>query len=212
MNPLAKPLAVLAMGALALTFAGCTSAENSKPAASSSPTKAVSTASAEAVKLSEWNGVWNNFADVMTKPQYDEGWKAKAENKKKSVEEIKKEGVEKTYKNDQVASLKVEGDKVTFYTKAQDKEAKDSEKSGEGTYTFVKKMDKFAVFHGDAKAPYPVLLLLPAEADEPGKTMVHFHFRYGSDAEELAKKDGWYPTMIKAGTTDAEINAHLGHK
>jgi zinc transport system substrate-binding protein len=63
-------------------------------------------------------------------------------------------------------------------------------------------------FETAEEVPYKHLIILPAEADIPGETMIHFHFRYGSDLDKLLAADGWFATMI---AYDSTMDLLVGH-
>lgn len=44
--------------------------------------------------------------------------------------------------------------------------------------------------------------MMPVHGEEE---LVHFHMRYGKNADELFKKDGWFPTFVKPNSTMDQI-------
>jgi hypothetical protein len=63
-------------------------------------------------------------------------------------------------------------------------------------------------FETTANVPYKHFIILPAEADIPGETMIHFHFRYGNDLDAMLAADGWFATMI---AYDSTMDLLVGH-
>ena len=167
------------------------------------------------VSLANWAGHWNNFAGYLENEGVQEAYAKKAETdaEGKTAEEIKDNYINgETYKCD-IAAMVIEGDEISFYDAAL---TEDAEPTAKATYAFsgmVKDANdrEFAHFEAQGDAPHKAFLLLPAEADVPGETMMHFHFRYGDDAESLLTMDGWYATMIAADSTDALIVGHMTH-
>ena len=173
-------------------------------------------AEAEAdVSLANWAGRWNNFASYFENEGVQEAYAKKAETDEegKTAEEIKDNYINgETYKCD-IPAMVIEGDEIAFYDASLTDDAEPTAKAAYAFMGMVKDANdrEFAHFEAVGDAPYKAFLLLPAEADIPGETMMHFHFRYGDDAESLLAKDGWYATMTAADSTDALIVGHMTH-
>ena len=42
-------------------------------------------------------------------------------------------------------------------------------------------------------------------AINPDEDLVHFHFRYGDDLDEILNKEGWFPTVVSPETTNEQL-------
>lgn len=158
-------------------------------------------APADAKSIADWEGLWNSLDTYLDDEGLAEAYATLAERDGGTAEEVQ-ESFQTRYQSD-IISLKIEGDTVTFYSAVQGAEASDADKIAEATYTYVAEMPtemgfSFHQFAADGESEYPVLLLIEVGEDVPGETMRHFHFRYGSDVDELFAIEGWYPTMVKS--------------
>lgn len=167
------------------------------------------------VSLANWAGKWNNFTGYLSNEGVQEAYQIKADKDGKTLEETKDFYFNGPTYQCEIAAMSIEGDTISFYANPQ-KDGETQEPTATAQYAFqgmVKDANdrEFAHIEAQGDAPYKTLLLLPAEADVPGETMMHFHFRYGDNADELLQKDGWYPTMIASDTTDDLIVGHMTH-
>lgn len=172
-------------------------------------------ASQKADSLETWEGTWNNFSSYFENPGLDEAYKILAEREGKSAAEIKKRYVGgRTYECD-IPAMSIDKGTVVFYSQLRHREGTPSYSNATATakYRFVNMIkDDFdrgwSHFEAVGAAPYKHLLLSLPEADIPGKTMTHFHFRYGNDLSELKAAKGWFPTMT---LYDSDISLLVGH-
>jgi zinc transport system substrate-binding protein len=109
--------------------------------------------------------------------------------------------------------MEIKGNTVVFYKTPQSAAPSDNDIAYTGEYKDLGDVDIngriWRHFQTGLDLPYTHLLLLPAEADAPGKTMMHFHFRYGKDLETLRNAEGWYPTMTLYDSTDDLLINHM---
>lgn len=165
---------------------------------------------ADVVSLADWEGSWNGFSAYLSDPQLEDAYKEVGERDSKPADEVKKD-METKVKAD-FSGLKVEGDTVTFLDGFEDKggkelthasyQFKESRKVEHGGYQL-----EWDVFEAsDPSAAYPVLLMMPVHGEEE---MIHFHMRYGKDADELMAQDDWYPTFVKPSTTLDQIKDEI---
>lgn len=196
---------------LAFSIFGC-AGQQSAPKSQSQNAEAEQSQSAsadkkEAVKdLKGWEGTWNDFSKYLDDEELDSAYAEKAKEAGKSPEDIKKELKERRHSD--FGGLEIKGDTITFLDGFKDKGGKEI---GKVTYKFK---DSKKVQHGgkelewdvfeaeDKDAKYPVLLMMPVHGEEE---LVHFHMRYGKNADELFKKDGWFPTFVKPNSTMDQI-------
>lgn len=210
MNKLSS-LATAGLGlALAFSITACGGQQAQKPAEQSKLAEQSQAASAdkkEAVKdLKGWEGTWNDFSKYLDDEQLKDAYAEKAKDAGKTPEEVKKELKER--RQSEFGGLEIKGDTITFLDGFKDKGGKEIAKV---TYKFkdAKKVEhggkqlEWDIFEAqDKDAKYPVLLLMPVHGEEE---LVHFHMRYGKDADELLKKDGWFPTFVKPNSTMDQI-------
>lgn len=161
--------------------------------------------SSDKVSLSEWEGTWNNMGAYLDQEELQPAFKTVAEKEKKTPEEVKAAYVEK--RKCDFDGLVIEGDKATLLDGFKDKDGKEIE-TVEYEYSATHKVKhgnhdlEWVEFKAKGDAKYPVLLMMPVHGEE---SLTHFHMRYGSNAEELLKKDGWYPTFIKPNSTTEQL-------
>lgn len=188
--------------------------ESSVPDASSGEEE---TSPEVAVSLLDWNGTWNNFANYFDNPGLEIAYQTLSEREENTPEEVKthyKEG--DTYKCE-IAAMAIDGDTITVYTQAQEAEGDGDNIEFSAAYTYTGQMEdandrSWAHFETTEDVPQTHFLMLPAEADDPGKTMMHFHFRYGIDPNEMIAQDGWYATMIAYDSTDDLLVGHMTYE
>lgn len=197
--------------ALAATIAGCSGPEAKKPETQSQATQSQMQSQASDTKDAEktlkgWEGTWNNFVNYLDDKELDSAYAEKAKEAGKAPEDIKNELKER--RAAEFAGLEIKGDTISFLDGFKDKGGKETTKA---TYKFVKshkvqhggKELEWDVFEAQEKdAKYPVLLLMPVHGEEE---LVHFHMRFGANADELLKKDGWFPTFVKPESTMDQI-------
>jgi zinc transport system substrate-binding protein len=162
--------------------------------------------------LSDWTGTWNNFASYFDKPGIVQAYEILAGRESKLPEDIKTRYVDgSTYKCD-IAAMEIQGDTITFYSKPQVVTGAVSNIAYKAQYTYKGEESAQNIawkhFETSANVPYKHLMILSAEADIPGETMIHFHFRYGDDLNKLLAADGWFATMI---AYDSTIDLLVGH-
>ena len=51
-------------------------------------------------------------------------------------------------------------------------------------------------------APYKYLTLMKID---PNEDLLHFHFRYGDDLDEILDKEDWFPTVVSPQTTNEQL-------
>lgn len=163
--------------------------------------------------LSNWSGTWNNFYTYLEDPGLEEAYATLAEREGKTAAEVKARYLEEKTYQCEIPSLQIDEESITFYNKTQSKEGSKEDIEATAEYTYAGEVtDDFdrtwAHFKAEGEAPYKNLFLLPAESDDPGNTMLHFHFRYGDHVEELKSAEGWYATMVKY---DSSISLLAGH-
>lgn len=172
-------------------------------------------ASQKADSLETWQGTWRDFSSHFENPGLGEAYKILAEREGKTTAEIKDRYVSGRTYQCTIPAMTIKGDAVTFnfYGKAEWRADSPSEASVTAKYKFVGEIkDNFdrswSHFETTDASPYKHLLLNLPEADIPGKTMMHFHFRYGNDLNELKAAKGWFPTMTLYGS---DLSLLVGH-
>jgi zinc transport system substrate-binding protein len=165
--------------------------------------------------LAAWVGGWNNFYSYLNRPALEEAYSAIAAKEDKTSAEIKQRYLTGPTYQCEIAAMGIQGDTITFYTAPWTTAGSTPGAAYKADYRDRGNVDiggrNWRHFETAANIPYKHLLLLPAEADVPGRTMVHFHFRYGSDLEAMKNAEGWYATMIAWDSTDALIIGHMTH-
>jgi zinc transport system substrate-binding protein len=186
-------------GVFALALAGCASA----------PQGGVPSAAAS---FGAWTGTWNNFYSYFENPALNEAYAVLAQKEGKTPEEIKDRYISGPTYQCEIAAMGITGDTVTFYRAPQTSAGSSSGIAYKAAYQDGGNVDingrPWRHFFTAADIPYKHLLLLPAEADEPGVTMVHFHFRYGTDLETIKAAENWYATMT---AFDSPIEFLINH-
>lgn len=172
-------------------------------------------ASQKADSLKTWQGIWENFSSSFYEPGLQEAYAILAEREGKTATEIRERYVDGRTYECRIPAMIINGDTVTFnfYNKAEWRANSPSKSSVTANYKFVGEIkDDFgrgwSHFEATGATPYKHLLLNLPEADIPGKTMMHFHFRYGNDLSELKAAKGWFPTMTLYGS---DISLLVGH-
>lgn len=106
------------------------------------------------------------------------------------------------------AGLIIDADKVTFLDNFPEKDGKTI---GEGTYKFSKTEEQMLGEHKitwnifeatNEDAPYKYLTLMKID---PNEDLLHFHFRYGNDLDEILNKESWFPTVVSPQTTNEQL-------
>lgn len=165
-------------------------------------------ASQKTDRLETWQGTWENFYSSFYEPGLEEAYKILAERGGKTAAEIRERYMDGRTYQCSIPAMIIQGDTVTF---------KFPSKAGTSNVTAKYKFageikDNFdrgwSHFETADAAPYKHLLFNLPEADVPGKTMMHFHFRYGNDLNELKAAKGWFPTMVLHGS---DISLLVGH-
>jgi zinc transport system substrate-binding protein len=164
--------------------------------------------------LSDWTGTWNNFSSYFENPGIAKAYEILAEREGKSPEEIKaRYAAGPTYQCD-IAAMEIQGDAITFYSKTQYVAGAASNIAAKATYVYKGEVStnggnvKWKHFETSDTVPYKHFMALPAEADIPGETMIHFHFRYGDDLDKMLAAEGWFATMI---AYDSVMDLLIGH-
>ena len=201
-------LSVLICSVLLLQGCGTsTEQETDQGASQSTEQKQATEGTAEdSVSLSDWDGTWNNLGAYLNDADVQTGFETLAKKENKDVAAAKAEYIEK--RKADFNAMVVNGNTITFLDNFEDKDGKEIAKA---EYEFV---DKHKAKHGeeelewdvfkakDADAKYPVLLMMPVHGEEE---LIHFHMRYGKDAESLLNNNDWYPTFIKPSSTKDQI-------
>jgi Zn/Cd-binding protein ZinT len=191
-------LYALVIGVLVTGLSGCASAPRGGTSA-----------------LDAWAGTWNNFYSYFERPALSRAYAVLAEKEGKTPEEIKKRYIEGQTYRCEIAAMGITGNEIRFYNASQCSANATDGVVYKGTYRDMGDVDingrVWRYFQTSAGIPYVHLLLLPAEADEPGKTMKHFHFRYGKDLETIKNAEGWYATMTLYDSTDDLLIGHMTH-
>ncbi|ERL11804.1 YodA lipocalin-like domain protein [Coriobacteriaceae bacterium BV3Ac1] len=199
--------------AATLVLTGC--ADNNTPtpagsAGSSAGSASSSQSATQTVSLSDWAGSWNGFSAYLSNPELDSTFKEVGERDKKSADEVKKDFSAKVKAD--FDGLKIEGDTVTFLDGFEDKGGKELTHA-EYHFKEARKVEhgghqlEWDIFEAsDPQAEYPVLLMMPVHGEEE---MVHFHMRYGKNADELMAAADWYPTFVKPNTTLEQVKGEI---
>jgi zinc transport system substrate-binding protein len=166
--------------------------------------------------LADWTGTWNNFSSYFENPGIVRAYEILAEREGSSSDDVKARYVTgTTYKCD-IAAMDIQGDTITFYSELQFVNGAASGVTYKATYVDKGevstnsggRVSSWRHFETSDNVPYKHFMFLPAEADIPGETMIHFHFRYGSDLDTILAADGWYATMI---AYDSTMDLLVGH-
>jgi zinc transport system substrate-binding protein len=167
--------------------------------------------------LSDWTGTWNNFSSYFDNPGIVRAYEILAERESKSPDDVKSRYVTGTMYKCDIAAMRIQGDVITFYTEKQcvteatskiAYTARFAYKGDVSTSNATGRVWKWKHFETNDNVPYKHFIILPAEADIPGETMIHFHFRYGNDLNQLLATDGWFATMI---AYDSTMDLLVGH-
>lgn len=171
---------------------------------------------AEGKSLKDWEGTWNSFSTYFDEPELEKAYQIKAGREGKSADDVRGYYVKgNTYRCD-IKAMGIKGDKVVFYNKAQQGSSPDGDAAVTAKYKPAGEIrDNFnrAWWHFEAvgTAPYKHLFLSQPETDEPGKTMRHFHFRYGDNIEAMKNAKGWFPTMTPFNSAVSLVAAHIAY-
>ncbi|MDO5732762.1 MAG: ZinT/AdcA family metal-binding protein [Eubacteriales bacterium] len=167
----------------------------------------------EDVNLKEWDGFWNNMGAYLKSDELKSAFETLAQNEGKSVEEARI-----AYKLKRAAAfdgIEFNGEEgtIAFYDGFKDDANVDPLSKAHYSYK-----ESYKVKHGnfdlewhvftteDEGALYPVVVLMGVHGEE---VLTHFHMRYGDDAVELLKKDGWFPTFVKPESTFDQLAAEI---
>jgi zinc transport system substrate-binding protein len=166
--------------------------------------------------LSDWTGTWNNFSAYFENPGITRAYEILAEREGKTPADIKTRYAGTMYKCD-IAAMGIQGDTITVYNKIQPVAGAASDIAYKARYVYKGEVSTsnaagrvwtWKHFETIADVPYKHFMILPAEADIPGETMIHFHFRYGNDLDAMLAADGWFATMI---AYDSTMDLLVGH-
>ena len=158
------------------------------------------------VSLSDWNGNWNSMYEYLEEPYIQPAYSTLAENE--GVDEYKAKEDYLAKRKADFAGLIVDEDKVTFLDNFPEKDGKTI---GEGTYKFFKTEEQMLGEHKitwnifeatNEDAPYKYLTLMKID---PNEDLLHFHFRYGDDLDEILDKEDWFPTVVSPQTTNEQL-------
>jgi Zn/Cd-binding protein ZinT len=162
-----------------------------------------------------WAGTWNNFYSYFENPGLDRAYAALAEKEGKTPAEIKDRYLNGPTYRCEIAAMSIAGDTITFYREPQSSAGSASGVLYKAVYEDGGYMNiggrNWRHFYTTAGIPYKHLIFLPAEADEPGVTMMHFHFRYGAEPETVRDAEGWYATMTAFDSPLEFIVNHMTH-
>jgi zinc transport system substrate-binding protein len=182
----------------------------------SAPAASGSTSSADSVSLSKWAGTWNNFYSYFENPALEEAYSTLALREDKTASEIKERYLGGLTYQCEIAGMRISADSITFYATSQKTANSNDNIVYTAPYSYAGPVDIggriWQHFETSSNNPYKHLLLLPAEADEPGKTMMHFHFRYGRDLDVMKSTDGWFPTMVQYDNNISLLIGHMTHQ
>ncbi|MDR2103966.1 MAG: metal-binding protein ZinT [Treponema sp.] len=166
--------------------------------------------------LSDWTGTWNNFSSYFENPGIVKAYEILAEREGKTPDDIKARYAAGTMYQCDIAAIEIQGDDIIFYHKTQCVNGATSDIAYKARYAYEGEVStqnaagrvwKWKHFETSDNVPYQHFMMLPAEADIPGETMIHFHFRYGDNLDTLLAADGWFATMIAYDSTiDLLIN------
>lgn len=204
-----KSLSLLLVGVMGLSvlFTGCQKAEDKEANKEASNVEVdeekeeENNESEDAIKLADWEGIWNNMGTYLEDEELQGAFKDLAEKEDVSVEEAKSSYLKK--RKADFDGLVIEEDKLIFLDGFKDKNGKEVEET-EYKYkeTRIVKHGNFDtewhVFETNGEGKYKVLLMMPVHGEE---ALTHFHMRYGNDLEELLAMDDWYPTFVKPNST-----------
>jgi zinc transport system substrate-binding protein len=166
--------------------------------------------------LSDWTGTWNNFSSYFDNPGIVRAYEILAEREGNFPGNVKTRYVSGTTYRCDIAAMGIQGDTITFYSQNQFVPGASSRIAYTARYAYKGEVStssggrvtKWKHFETNDNVPYKHFIALPAEADIPGETMIHFHFRYGNDLDQLLAADGWYATMI---AYDSTMDLLVGH-
>lgn len=207
--------AVTALG-VALALTGCagqpgkSQSEDASQNTTASQPAAKQEASASHASLADWKGSWNDFSSYLDKEEVAEAYAEAAKESKSTPEKVKSELKER--RSCEFHGLKIDGDTVSFLDGF---ESEGGTEVAKATYEWVESKKamhggqelEWNVFKAkEADAKYPVLLMMPVHGEEE---LVHFHMRYGKNADELMGKEDWYPTFVVPSSTIAQIKDEI---
>ena len=158
------------------------------------------------VSLSDWNGNWNSMYEYLEETDIQPAYSTLAKNEGVDENKAKEDYLAK--RKADFAGLIVDEDKVTFLDNFPEKDGKTI---GEGTYKFFKTEEQMLGEHKitwnifeatNEDAPYKYLTLMKID---PNEDLLHFHFRYGNDLDEILNKESWFPTVVSPQTTNEQL-------
>lgn len=167
-------------------------------------------AGAETTDLSAWDGTWNNMGAYLDDRELEDAFKKLAEKDKVTAEEAKAKYAEK--RRCDFDGMVIRDGAVTLLDGFEDKGGK---AVGQAGYAFAETRTSafggheltwhvFKAYQADAR--YPVLMLM--KVDSKG-ALTHFHLRYGADADELLKVEGWFPTFVRPDSTYGQLAGEI---
>ncbi|GHV51583.1 hypothetical protein AGMMS49579_07210 [Spirochaetia bacterium] len=202
MRKLSYALCVLCIGAFVVGLSGCVGSPKAG-------------APGEKTALEAWAGTWNNFYSYFERPSLSRAYEVLAAKEGKTPEEIRLRYLEGPTYQCEIAAFAIEGNSITFYQAPQQSAGSSNGIAYRAVYQDDGDVDIngriWRHFETTADIPYKHLLLLPAEADVPGETMMHFHFRYGKDPDTIKNTEGWFATMTLYDSTDDLLIGHMTH-
>ena len=158
------------------------------------------------VSLSDWQGDWNSMYEYLEDPEIQSAYSTLAKNEEIDEDKAKEDYLAK--RKADFAGLIIDADKVTFLDNFP---KKDGKTIGEGTYKFSKTEEQMLGEHKitwnifeatNEDAPYKYLTLMKID---PNEDLLHFHFRYGDDLDEILDKEDWFPTVVSPQTTNEQL-------
>lgn len=158
------------------------------------------------VSLSDWQGDWNSMYEYLEDTEIQSAYSTLAKNEEIDEDKAKEDYLAK--RKADFAGLIIDADKVTFLDNFPEKDGKTI---GEGTYKFSKTEEQMLGEHKitwnifeatNEDAPYKYLTLMKID---PNEDLLHFHFRYGNDLDEILNKESWFPTVVSPQTTNEQL-------
>lgn len=160
----------------------------------------------ESAPMSEWNGEWISVLPFLDDPAFVEAAGTMAEGVGMTGDELM-DVFKSMFANDDIAAMNIEDTRITFL------DAPGGEAVAAVEYAPIDVMDlggyTVSAYEAQGDTDIRYLLLMPAEIDESGVMMSHFHMRYGSDPQEMSSEEKamWYPTMVLSDTTVEQVIA-----
>lgn len=169
----------------------------------------------EAVTLADWAGTWNNYAGFFDQADFLNAAKAHLKDSDKKLEDVLTPYREMMKADFQ--AMTIDGDTITML---DDFSMEKGNVVSQSAYAFVQAhttmYGEFEVvwyeFKATGESKYPVMLMTPPHG-HGDEGMIHFHFRYGDDVQQLLAKENeeWYPTFVVNTTTVDQLVDELFH-